>query len=308
MESHAFRPRRSRRPEPRVRSSTLAGLALLPLLIVAAACGNDDTSTTATTTSAATATTTATTTASTTTTTTAPIVDRGGIVFFVRGEQVATAGRAVGSTPATALQDALAALFVGPSAFERDSAHLLTEIPTSSRLLGSRIDGTTAIVDVNSAFESGGGSLSMRLRVAEVVFTATRIAGVENVRFSIEGKPVVSIGGEGVMVDNVTRKAFVDLTPPIITEYPAPGALVRSPLVVNGLSNVFEGTVNVDLLGPDGKVLASGFGTGMMGDWGPYETALTFTAPTSGTGILRSYEVSAQDGTPIHIVDTPVRF
>ena len=51
-------------------------------------------------------------------------------------------------------------------------------IPAGTRYLGVEVSGGVATVDLSREFESGGGSLSMISRVAQVVFTVTRIDGI----------------------------------------------------------------------------------------------------------------------------------
>jgi hypothetical protein len=56
--------------------------------------------------------------------------------------------------------------------------------------------------------------------------------------------------------------------PAVLTEFPTPGATVAPGFAFKGLANVFEGTVNFELLDPANAVIARGFATVMMGAWG----------------------------------------
>ena len=93
-------------------------------------------------------------------------------VYFLRDEKLGVAERRVAHTtmPATA---AMKGLLAGPTSAE-SAAGLTSAIPAGTRLLGLTLDGSTARVDLSSRFASGGGSLSMTARVAEVVYTVTR--------------------------------------------------------------------------------------------------------------------------------------
>ena len=193
----------------------LAALALL-LVPLLAACGSDAGSAPVAATTGDVTTVTApaaTTTAPATTapgTTTAPVtvpVD----VFFVRDERVAAADRDV--TPPGVARAAMTALLAGPTA-EETAAGSSTSIPEGTRLLGLRITGRVAEVDLSGEFASGGGSLSMLTRVAQVVYTLTGFPTVGSVRFLIDGEKVDSIGGEGVIVDHpLTRADLPDQAP-----------------------------------------------------------------------------------------------
>ena len=182
-----------------------AAAAILALLL--AACGSDGggagapaTTTAPTTTAPATtapATTAPATTAPSTTTAPAAIpVD----VFFIRDERVAPASREV--TPPAVARGAMEALLAGPTAADQ-AGGLTSSIPAGTRLLGLRVTPAgVAEVDLSGEFASGGGSLSMLTRVAQVVYTLTSFPTVRSVRFLIDGERVEAIGGEGVIVDH----------------------------------------------------------------------------------------------------------
>ncbi len=278
------------------------GLALVSTVIVmttaAAACGSSNKKTLPTTT------TTSTTVSSTTTTAAgSAAVD----IYLVHEEKLAAAGRTVAgtATPESALQ----ALVAGPEGSLERGLVLTTEIPTGTTVNGVTVSGDTATVDLSRSFESGGGSLSMQARVAQVVFTVTQFSGITRVRFALDGTPVTTIGGEGVMVDGVGRSAFANVTPAILVRSPTPGATVRSPIAVRGIENTFEQTVNYTLTDPHGLILKEGFTTGAgpgAGTWGSFAFAVPYTAKGAGTGELVVYQVSGEDGSHRDFVQIPV--
>jgi Sporulation and spore germination/Immunoglobulin-like domain of bacterial spore germination len=228
-------------------------------------------------------------------------------VYFVRLERMGVAGREVQSTPAVGAA-ALRELLAGPTA-EDQAADLQSEIPTGTKLNGLTIDNGVATVDLSKAFESGGGSTSMQLRVAQVVYTLTQFPSVKRVQFKIDGKPVEAIGGEGVVVDPpVGRNAFEKQTPAILVESPTPGSVVTSPLRVRGTSNTFEANLNLRLLDGSGKVLYDNFTTATSGSGtrGTFEQTIPFTISKDGPGTLVAYERSAADGSEINVVRIPV--
>lgn len=222
------------------------------------------------------------------------------------GEKLAVAGASVGAvTPSQVMGQLLA----GPTGL---SAHqgMTTQIPAGTVLNRLQVSGDTATVDLSETFASGGGSLSMMLRAAEVTYTLTQFPGITKVDLLLDGAKVAGLGGEGLIATGWQRSTFEDVTPAVLVETPVPGAIVTSPLTLAGTANTFEATVNYTLTDGDGKVLV--------------ESSTTATTATSGTGTrgtfttsvpfrtsahevrLQVYEVSAKDGSRIHLVDIPL--
>jgi len=205
---------------------------------------------------------------------------------------------------------ALEALLEGPDSFEKDYG-LISAVPDGTQLLGLKIADGIARVDLTSEFESGGGSASMQMRLAQVVYTITQFPTVKGVVFSLDGEPIDVLGGEGIIIDHaLTRRDYADLLPTILVTSPALGQEVGSPVLISGSANVFEANVSVKILDENDEVIAE-----------------TFTTATCGTGCRGTYRVSvpyevdrAQDGTivvhdddaagagrPPHEVRIPVR-
>lgn len=240
-----------------------------------------------------------------------PAVDKSRevIVYFVRNERLGAAVHQVEATQAMAAA-ALRELLAGPTAEER-KAGLASEIPVGTRLLGVTIEDGTATVDLSEEFESGGGSLSMTLRVAQVVYTLTAFPTVENVAFRIDGEPVEAIGGEGISVSPpVTRLDFADnVSPAILLESPAPWQEVKSPIRLTGMSNTFEATFLYNIIDPSGLVVAEGFVTATSGSgtWGTFDATVEYETSGEGVGSILVFEESAEDGSRINLVKIPVR-
>lgn len=132
-------------------------------------------------------------------------------VYFAYGEHgVAVHRQAPAAAPATA---AVRALLKGPTATER--AHgLSSAVPTGTRLLGLNIRDRVANVDLSRRFASGGGSLSMSIRLGQLVYTLTAIRGVDAVSLRIEGRVVHVFSGEGLILQQpLTRAAYTDFVP-----------------------------------------------------------------------------------------------
>jgi hypothetical protein len=286
-----------------VKSRLVVILAALALL---AGCGSGDEETTV----AAPGETTATTTGSTTTapTETGDVAEEQRLqVYFLRDEKIGVGARRVPETPAVGAE-AVRALLEGPSD-EEGTAGLTTAIPSGTELLDLEISDGVATVDLSEEFASGGGSLSIQARVAQVVYTLTQFPTVRSVAFRLEGEPVEALGGEGlVLTEPVDRADFEDLTPQILVESPAVGEAVGTPLRITGTANTFEATFMVALLDASGRELARDFvtATSGSGERGTFDKELPFGAEVPFAGTVKVWEASAQDGSEIHIVEIPV--
>jgi hypothetical protein len=229
-------------------------------------------------------------------------------LYFLRGEKLGVAERRAPHTtmPATA---AMKALLNGPTADEQ-AAGLGTTIPAGTRLLGLSIDGSTARVDLSGKFASGGGSLSMTARVAQVVYTLTGFPTVRTVEFFVDGAPVEALGGEGVVLEGAQRRAdWREFEPPIFVESPGVGALVTSPFTVTGSASVFEGSFTARLVDSSGRRIVSTTIQASRGAPGRGRFAQEIGFSTSAArGTLIVYDQSMEDGSRQDEVRVPVTF
>ena len=199
-------------------------------------------------------------------------------LYLLRDEQLAIAHRDVAG-PAV-LRGALVELLAGPTPDERAAGHG-SEIPSGTELLDVALAEGVATVDLSSDFESGGGSLSMTARVAQVVFTATQFDNVDQVLFMMEGSPIEFLGGEGIVLDGPQTRSTVErsLTGGVIVDTPAPGDVVSSPFSVTGEGDVFEADFPIEIWA-DGEQIAGTIAfAGAWGDWDEFEAAITLVAP-----------------------------
>lgn len=233
-------------------------------------------------------------------------------VYLTRGEEVGAASRMVADTgdPSTLAERAMNELVSGPTTQEAEFG-LGTSIPKGTKVNAVTVAGGMATVDLSPEFQSGGGSSSMLLRVAQVVCTLTGFEGVDSVAFMIDGVRATAIGGEGVIVDPpVDRSDFEGQLPPVLVERPTPGELVTSPVTISGSSNVFEAVHQIEVIDPDGAVMKNvtvnaTSGTGTRGTW---STTVEFgPVKFDGLGAIIAFELSAKDGSRIDIVEIPVR-
>ncbi len=229
-------------------------------------------------------------------------------VWFLDGEQLVPQARSHEATPFVATA-AMNALLAGPTAAEA-KAGLATSVPAGTKLLGISIKKGVATVDLTSQYQSGGGSLSMKARLAQVVYTLTQFPTVRAVLFHLDGEPVNVFSGEGIVLDHpVGRKDYVDLLPVIAVDKPAAGARVSSPVAVSGSANVFEANVTVKVLDENGNVVGHAFTTATCGTGcrGTYSVPVTFKVGREQPGtIVVSDDDAAGTGTPPHQVRVPV--
>lgn len=238
-------------------------------------------------------------------TTPTPAERRDVRVYLVRGEQVGVARRTVAATPAV-LRAALTELLAGPSA-EEEGWGLTSAVPDGVEVLGVDLADGTATVDLSGAFDDGGGSLSMFLRLAQLVHTATQFPTVERVALRLDGEPVTTFSAEGIeLPPTLTRADVEEQAPAILVESPAPGDVVASPLRVRGTANTFEATLEVELVAEGGERLASTFGTATCGTG--CRGTFSIDVPFDGTGpaTLRAFERSAKDGSETKLVEIPL--
>jgi hypothetical protein len=203
---------------------------------------------------------------------------------------------------------AVEALLEGPTAPERD-AGVASAVPQGSELLGLTIEDGLATVDLSRGFESGGGSLSVMLRLAQLTYTLTQFPTVDGVVLELEGEPVETFSGEGLIVDHpMTRETWSDLLPAILVEGPGIGERVSSPFTVTGTADLFEATVSISLLDASGRELVRTFTTATCGTGcrGMFSKTIRYEVASSQTGTLRVYEASAENGEPINVVEIPV--
>jgi spore germination protein GerM len=86
---------------------------------------------------------------------------------------------------------------------------MTSTIPAGTKLLGVQVKPNGIYVDLSKEFEQGGGSLSMYGRIGQVLYTATSTNPSAPVYLLLEGKPLETLGGEGLEIPQpMTRTQF----------------------------------------------------------------------------------------------------
>jgi germination protein M len=229
-------------------------------------------------------------------------------VYFslARDEKMAAASRTVPETLQVGAA-AVKALLEGPTAEEKD-AGMVSCIPEGTTFLGLDIKNGVATVNLSQEYGSGGGSLSMFTRLAQVVFTLTQFRSVDGVRFKLDGQLVDTLGGEGIIIDEpLDRADYEEMSPAILVESPTVGASVASPVRITGTANVFEAVFKVDIVNWDGLIIAektvrASSGTGTRGT---FDVTVPFSIEQPGLGSVIVFSESPKDGSHINVVEIP---
>jgi hypothetical protein len=226
-------------------------------------------------------------------------------VYFERGGMLWQSSRMVGSTSAVATA-AVTRLLNGPNAAER-AAGVTSQIPAGTHLRGISIAGGTATVDVGRRFATAGDRHSVRMRVAQLVFTASQFPTVQRVRLEVAGRVVHSIAGTPVP-QPAARQSFYRLLPPILVAQPAIGEHLGTTVTVSGSANVFEAAVDIRLINARGRLLArvhtlASCGTGCRGS---YSATLHYHLRRAQAGTLVVFDTGGAIPHP-DIVRVPVR-
>jgi spore germination protein GerM len=287
----------------------LLATALASLLL--ASCVADPVESTTTETALTTTTTQAretTTTPAETTTTSLPPGEEFPVYFFFDGFPVEPGPylAPVARSGAAEIGDALTALLSDVTEAESEMG-LSSAIPEGTALLGVGVANGIASIDLSREFESGGGSLSVLGRVAQVVYTATWFEDIDAVEFLIEGVPVDVLTGEGLIVDRPqTRSDYLDLLPAIFIDEPSWGSGVVSTMTVSGLALTESGVVHYVVVDADGLIVAEGDITTLVGDRSEFTTTVDLGSVVNpGLGSIIVFE-SDPDGTQLHVLEYPL--
>jgi hypothetical protein len=229
-------------------------------------------------------------------------------VWLAHGDSLFPVTRTSEATPRVAAT-AIGSLLEGPSDSEAQ-AGVTTAIPAGTELLGVSIEDGIATADLSREYETGGGSLSVTMRLAQLVYTLTQFPTVDAVRLELDGQPVDVFSSEGLVLENpVGRQDFEELLPAIVVAEPASGARVASPVTVSGTANVFEANVTVEILDAEGNPIANDFTTATCGSGcrGEFTLELPFSVTEEQPGTIVVHDDDAAGtGTPPHVVEIPV--
>lgn len=150
-------------------------------------------------------------TSTTTTAAPAPSVARATVVvYLVRNGRMYPVLRQVNAPPTVA--KSLTALLFGPLENEL-SQGVRSAINPAAAVQARATDPTTVLVDLSAEFTQGPISEQV-MGLAQIVYTATGITGVERVRFTLNGAPIEVPTPSGSLTSApIKREAFVEFAP-----------------------------------------------------------------------------------------------
>jgi hypothetical protein len=198
------------------------------------------------------------------------------------------------------------AVLDGPTNAET-SAGVNSAITPGTDLLSLLIDDGVATVNLSEAFTSEETPAIAVGSLSQIVYTITQFDSVDSVRFEVEGRPLTNFGG--YELNRAQRRAsFADLLPAILVESPGIGDRVSSPVTISGTADVFEAVVSFVILDQRRRTVASTVTMATCGSGcrGTYSVDVRYDVESTQPGTIRVYEVSAKDGSPIHVVEIPV--
>lgn len=108
--------------------------------------------------------------------------------------------------PAAQLQDAMEMLLAGPDTQDDRT----TTIPAQTQLKGLELQKDGVHVDLSSEFTTGGGTLSMTSRLAQILYTATSSNPEGQVWLKVDGDPLEVLGGEGLVLEQPLTRAYFE--------------------------------------------------------------------------------------------------
>ncbi|WP_158579951.1 GerMN domain-containing protein [Geodermatophilus marinus] len=150
------------------------------------------------------------------------------VYLLAAGDHLVPRGREVlaGALP-DRLESVLDELAAGPTSTERD-AQLSTALPPEVELDVVEVSGGTATIDLSGSEQVPSGTAGRRA-VAQVVLTATSVAGISSVVLTVDGERVEAPLPSGELTaDPLTAVDYTEFLTPVeqtpVAEIPAPAS------------------------------------------------------------------------------------
>ena len=209
------------------------------------------------------------------------------VVYFLRNDKLAAAGRAASHTRAPA-RAAVTELLAGPTPRE-EALGMTSAVPARERLTRLEIRNGVAIADFDPMISPDSPAF------AQIVYTLTQFPSVKRVSIVLETQDAAEF----------TRADVERFAPAILVESPTPDERVSSPLRIRGTANTFEAEFRYELRDASGTVIASGgvTATSGSGQRGTFDKTIRFSGTVHE---LRVFELSAADGSRVHEVRIPL--
>lgn len=213
--------------------------------------------------------------------------------------------REVEGAPAVA-EAAIAALLDGATDAEAAGTPSLgSEIPSGTTLNGVTVTEGTATVDLSGHFDDGGGTATMLMRLAQVVFTVTQFPTVDDMLLELDGEPVEVFSSEGLLIEDPVGRAWFDgsgVLAPVFLDQPAWGGPFAARFV--GTSATSE--VRLTVVDNDGLIIAESVLSLPGAEDGtrvPFDVTLPYVSLTAQSGAVMAADAA---GTAAVVVEHPV--
>jgi hypothetical protein len=206
--------------------------------------------------------------------------------------------------PADVFTAALSALGTGiPDGFE-------SAIPGDVAIVGlSATEAGEVLADMNEAFlEGAGGLLADFTMLNQLIYTLTYADPALEVLFTVNGEPVETFGSEGLALTSpVGRETFQEELALIYLTAPV-AADGEGGYLVEGLANVFEASLWVNVLDADGTVVHEEYVMALCGTgcWGEFSTTIDAELIVPGASSIQALTYSAEDGSDTDVVTIPI--
>jgi hypothetical protein len=164
----------------------------------------------------------------------------------------------------------------------------------NTKLLSYRVDADTATVDLSNFVALGAAA--EQAAVQEIVYTVTaNDPALKKVQLRVNGK---APKGHRDWSGPIRRAPLADVQGWIWILAPTQGATVSSPVTIDGYGTAFEATISWEVR-KNGAVVAQGTAQGgSNGEFGDFHDTV---ALPPGSYDLSAFEVSAKDGSAVHI-------
>lgn len=171
--------------------------------------------------------------------------------------------------------------------------------PSGASVRGVSVAGDVTTVDLAGVSTGNVGAIGEAQAVQQLVWTVTAATGKPLVQIKRDGKIIESLWGHVTVDKPLPRAAAADTIHAVWVIAPQHGDRTGADVTVHLAGIVFEATVNYDVL-QNGKVVKHGVVTLGPGQPAQGETKLTVRL-SPGTYVIEAYEVSAKDGSRLHI-------
>jgi hypothetical protein len=167
--------------------------------------------------------------------------------------------------------------------------------PAGARVRQVRRDGSTVTIDLAGAAANSVDAATARQAVQQLVWTATAVSGLTDVRLLLDGQEVPTLWGQAPVVGALVRGNAVDVLAPVWLIDPQEGSVVGKTLTVYLAGIVFEATAQLRVRDAAGTVVHQQVVQLDKGAPNQGQASLEVTLPP-GDYTVQAYYLSANDG------------